>query len=119
MNEDLPARLRAAIEQRKALAEAATQGEWIDDGGIYVGHEMNGIVDHVYQDEDQAHIVANQPSAVLARCKADLDTLDRCEKYLGTPQEESFAMLMWHATRLAEATITDLAKGYNITEEET
>lgn len=118
MSKDLTARLRAAIEQRRTLAEAATQGEWIDDGGIYVGHEMNEIVDHVYRGEDQAHIVANQPSTVLARCKADLAILDHCEKYLGAPQEESAAMMMWHASRLAEATIANLAEGYGITEEE-
>lgn len=77
MSEDLAARLRAAIEERKTLAEAATQGEWIPDGDIYVGHPMHVVVDWVRADEDMAHIVANQPSAALRRCRADLTELAR------------------------------------------
>ncbi|MGW4422555.1 DUF6221 family protein [Streptosporangium sp. NPDC004631] len=77
MSEDLVTRLRAAIEERRAVAEAATQGEWIPEGNIYVGHPTNVIVDWVHQEEDQAHIVDNQPSVVRRRCQADLTELAR------------------------------------------
>lgn len=108
MSDDQATRLRAAIEERRAVAEAATQGEWIPEGDIYVGHPMNVIVDWVRQDEDAAHIVANQPSAVLRRCEADLKLLGAHIGYYGTGDDEGYPI----------PTLSILAKAYGITQEE-
>lgn len=97
-------RLRSAIDERKKLAEAATQGEWIPEGDIYVGHPMNVIVDWVHQDEDLAHIVANQPGAVLRRCEADLKLLDAHIDYYGTDDDEGYPI----------PTLSILAEAYGV-----
>ena len=97
-------RLRSAIEERKELAESATQGEWIPEGDIYVGHPMNVVVDWVRQDEDAAHIVANQPSTVLRRCQADLKLLDAHIDYYGTDDDEGYPI----------PTLSILAEAYGV-----
>lgn len=76
MSDDMLTWLRAQIEVRLAKAQAATQGVWMDDGSIWVGHHMNEIVEWVTCDEDLAHIMANQPSDAVARCEAELAILD-------------------------------------------
>lgn len=102
--------LRAQIEARKATAEAATQGEWINDGSIYVGHEMNELVDYVYEAADAVHIVGNQPRDTIARCDAELALLDQYEQartwyeqHHGAPAGE--VQGLWTAVRL-------VAQGY-------
>lgn len=69
--------LRTQIQDRKATAEAASQGEWVNEGGsIHVGHETNLVVDWVYERTDAAHIVDNQPRDTIARCDSELALLD-------------------------------------------
>lgn len=108
----LVAFLRTAILAHKAVAQAATQGEWVDDGGVYVGHPMNEILDHVYQDGDRAHILANQPNAVIRKCEADLRIIKHCETFTDTQDGDNpFA---WLAARLAERVLGDLAQAYGL-----
>jgi hypothetical protein len=100
-------KLRAAIEQRKMIAEAATSGEWLDDGGIHVGHPTNPIVDHVYDSANYAFIVANQPGVILRDCVKDLALLDAHLGYYGELDDE----------HLPSPTLTILAEAYGITED--
>lgn len=71
--------LRSQILARKAVAEAATKGEWdSDDGGsIHVGHPTHVVVDWIVNDEDLAHVLLQQPQDTIDRCDADLAILDR------------------------------------------
>ena len=101
---DLHTRLRSAIEERLALAEAATPGPWAWEatgqqdnswglGGVVDGdgESLSGdvtdvpdteVVDPVcYQDDghlsDAAHIAANDPTFTIRACRADLARLER------------------------------------------
>lgn len=108
MSDDLATRLRAAIEERRAGAEAATQGEWINEGSIYVGHPTNNIVDRILADEDEEHIVANQPSQIIRDCEAHLKLIDAHIDYYGRDDDEGYPI----------PTLSILAEAYGITQEE-
>lgn len=82
--------LRTRIAERRALAEAATEGPW---EGV-VDHHQRGVVDaSVWSDKlgyyitekissgerheaDALHIAANDPAAVIADCDAKLAIVD-------------------------------------------
>lgn len=104
--------LRAQIEARKATAEAATQGEWINEAGsIHCGHETNLVVDWIYENPDAAHIVGNQPRDAIARCDAELEILDYYAAQDANPARlhDAALQLQWHV--LGEF-VRILAKGY-------
>ena len=65
--------LLARIAEDEADARLAMQhfktGEWTHDGSIYAGHEMDEVVDWVYN-EAWAHIARHDPARVLAECEA-------------------------------------------------
>lgn len=79
------AALRAAIETRKALAEAArgdSDGQWFvtdpDDGRVVDSAGITIVYDEGAPSFAEAqHMAANSPAAVLRRCARDLRVLER------------------------------------------
>lgn len=84
--EDPVAWLRAQVEARKALAEAATQVPWEPEGDDLTDDEVWIDVDgeqwrHVIcrgpqSHENMLHVALNDPRDVIARCEAELAILD-------------------------------------------
>ena len=106
---DLFSWLRAQIEARKALAVAACGDPghpvaWVleSHGGssAIIRDEYGNVV--VYDegspvDEEAAHIAANDPRDIIARCEAELAILDACEEAISrgeSPEEGG-----WHDGR--------------------
>lgn len=85
---DLYSRLLAAVQARKALAEAATPGPWWtryggEQGYIYASQAQRlvAVVDGEHADNAPApnsrHIAANDPAFVIRACERDLKVLQR------------------------------------------
>lgn len=135
MSKDLTARLRAAIEQRQALAEAASPSPWsanaegdevvavdgitVCDGFALSGRQLRATV---------SHIVANDPKTVLRRCRADLAILDEHKlkeawPYTGPECGYGCRICALDDRQIQPEgvcrTVTLLAGAYGITEEET
>jgi hypothetical protein len=78
---DLHDQIRAAIEARRGLAQAASDGPWTIHGMSIRGFthlNRSGclVVRHTWPQE-AAHIVANDPATILRHCDEDLDVLKR------------------------------------------
>jgi len=82
--------LRAQVEARKALAEAATPGPWEPEGDdptddeVYIGLDDDSawrvaILRGPESHENMLHVAANDPRDVIARCEAELAILDEHE----------------------------------------
>jgi hypothetical protein len=104
---DLHERLRAAIEERRALAAEAGDGAggpaWVakqarceccervlPDPGVTPGAHSTIAA---FDDRISPHIVANDPATVLRHCAEDLDVLDRHEPIDWTPPMEGLEFL--------------------------
>jgi hypothetical protein len=79
MSTDLAARLRAVVEERLAVARAATPGPW--DLGIVYGTVMrvNGatVVRMGSSEANAEHIALNDPADVILACEHALWVLDQ------------------------------------------
>lgn len=112
--------LRATVEGDKALGEQATAGEWepvVDDHGrgqvdasvwsknigYYITEKISSGSRHR---EDAAHINVHDPRDTIARCEAELELLDRCERVIANPETYDET-----AEELAEEVIRRLARG--------
>lgn len=123
MTADMLSWLRQQIENRLAVARAATQGHWeigeplpySDPGsGISIMAGNDDVAGQgysgggVWKQSDVSHIVFNNPRQIIADCEADLRTLEECSKCLGGDHEP----LMWHAYNLANRVLATIAESY-------
>jgi hypothetical protein len=84
--------IKAAVEQRLAVAQAATPGPWMwiagrvmQERGRVVISDADGLA--TAEPEDLAFIAANDPARIIRDCRRDLKVLARHQPYEYAPAE--------------------------------
>jgi hypothetical protein len=98
------------LDEDERAAQAASEESWTYEYGEF--QSRGG--------EDFDHILRHGPARVLRDVAADRKLIELCEKYLPVIEDGSaHAALMWHAGRLAERVLNELAAKYGVTIEVT
>jgi len=124
VNDEAVKWLREQIEARLEIARNATLGPWFvdemsvrgaPDGNIAAPSIRNTLVGKHTWPQEAAHIIANDPQDVMARCEAELAILDahgHAEHYCPLPVLPSTHGQLWTSAEGPCWTVRQIASGY-------